>query len=196
MKRTAKKLLMFLALTLIFVISAVSFVACGASKEIVNVYSYQTHAHTQERGTDWMLTYDYTVTLFSDNTYELSYKYSGQNTNDQKACGEQHLLTYGTYTIADDPEALDAEDNIDGVIITLNTADHVIYYQHERLGKYFGGEYYFDSAVTEWTDALAESTSCDTKDEFIAEKNAGGVIKAKKSTHLITSLEMAAGAED
>jgi len=196
MKRAAKKLPMFLARTLIFVISAGSFVACGASKETVNVYSYQTHAHTQERGTDWMLTYDYTVTLFSDNTYEFSYKYSGQNTKDQKACGEQHLLTYGTYTIADDPEVLDAEDNIDGVIITLSTADHVIYYQHLRLGKYFGGEYYFDSAVTEWTDALAESTSCDTKDEFVAEKNAGGVIKANKSTHLITSLEMAAGAED
>jgi len=190
MNKVTKKFFMFLALTLIVVISAVSFAACGSKeKEMTGIYSYQTHAHLQERGTDWMVTYDYTVKLYDDNTYELTYKYTGQNTKDQRTTGEQHTLSYGTYTIVDDTEVVDDDGNVNGVVITLSAATRVIHYQRERLGKYFGGEYYADTATTEWTDAIKESSACDTAEEFLAEKGAGCTIKALKSTHTITSLE-------
>ena len=187
MKKTSK-LLTSLMLVLILVVSMLSITGCGKT-ELVDVYSYQTHDHTQERGIDWRLTYDYTVRLYSDNTYELSYKYTGANTRDQQPCGEQHTISFGTYAIVDDPEVKDAEDNVDGVIITLDAPTRVIHYQHLRLGKYFGGEYFVDSATTEWNDALIENTGLDTVEEFVAEKSATYTIKALKSTKLITSFE-------
>ncbi len=173
-----KKILKTLGVSGILLLTGATLFSCGGSKEasINGVYSLQEYERqVSDWGTDWIVTNDYNLTTYDNNVYELRVSKTACGTADQATRGEQLTVYYGKYSST-------ANEATEGALdLSLDKADRVIYYQHAQLGVYFGGTYYLDSAATNWSEEIAESSGFATAKDFYDAKAAAFTVSVNPS---------------
>ncbi len=181
-----KKMLKPLSLLMAVLMMVTTLTACSGKNVTADATVYAMQSYEREisdYGTDWIFEDDYTLLVFSDNTYILTLSRSGVGYADIAGRGEQRTTYYGTYTSAENTSL--GEGFMD---FTLEKATRVTYSQKLQMGLYFGGEYSIDSSAKEWTEEIVDASGYESAEAFMNEKATGFKITVDTAKSLITEL--------
>ncbi len=142
--------------------------SCTAFADVQTSYSAYTNNFIDAVG--WYQSFDATLYITGENTYELVYKANIFGTTDPGNKGEKTVIYSGTFTSA---PAADGEDS--HLDITLDTCDNIYFEQHDKAWGRNELNFQMMLNTAAWTDDMEDFCGM-AADEFLEAHSVAGKV--------------------